>query len=307
MVSIVATAWAGDTAPRTMAVTFDDLPSVRIRWDNNELGELTAGILEHCRRHGIPAVGFVCESKLYADGEPDDGRVALLEMWLDAGMELGNHTYSHADLHRIPADEFEAEIVRGERVIRPMVEGRGAQMRYFRHPLLHTGRDLETRDRVAAFLAERGYAIAPVTVDNSEWIFALAYYKAREAGDPELMRRLAGAYVDYMEAKLVYFEDQSRALFGREIPQVLLVHANWLNADHFGGVADMMARRGYRFVTLEEAIADEAYGSSDTYTGPAGITWIHRWAITAGKGRDFFGDEPRTPQWVLDTAGIDSE
>jgi peptidoglycan/xylan/chitin deacetylase (PgdA/CDA1 family) len=305
-VFLVAPAAAGDAPPRTVAVTFDDLPSQRMRWDNDELGGMTAAILEHCRRAGVPAVGFVNESKLYVDGEPVAGRVDLLQAWRDAGFELGNHTYSHPDLHRIPLDEFKDDVVRGERITRGLMSDSGTTLRYFRHPLLHTGRDLETKHELERFLTDRGYVVAPVTVDNSEWIFGFAYYKAREAGDQELMRRLAGAYIDYMEAMVAYYEDQSRALFRREIPQVLLVHANWLNADHFGGVADMMARRGYRFVTLEEAMADAAYESPDTYTGSGGITWIHRWAITAGKGRDFFGDEPPTPQWVLAAAGMES-
>jgi peptidoglycan/xylan/chitin deacetylase (PgdA/CDA1 family) len=290
-----------------VAVTIDDLPSVRLRWDADGLDEMTSKILYHCKNHDIPAIGFVVESKLYIDGELDDGRVALLELWLNAGFELGNHTYSHPDLHRTPLDRFKDNVIRGEVVTRPLLATYNTTPRYFRHPMLHTGRDLETKHELERFLGERGYKVAPVTVDNSEWIFAFAYYKAREDGDGELMRRLAVAYLAYMEEMFEYCEQQSVALFDREIPQVLLVHANWLNADHFGALATMIERRGYRFVSLDEVLGDEAYVSPDTYTGPAGITWIHRWAITAGKGREFFGEEPATPQWVLDAAGLESE
>src|SRR4030095_8019997 len=96
---------------------------------------------------------------------------------------------------------------------------------------------------------------------NGDWIFARAYASAARRGDAATQKRVADAYVPYMEAKFDYFERESRALFGREIPQVLLVHANGVNADRFGELAAMMRRRGYAFVTLEEALKDPAYRS----------------------------------------------
>jgi len=299
---IAGAARAGDTPPRTVAVTFDDLPSQRLRESNDDLAAMTKKLLAHIEHHQIPAVGFVNEGKLYRDGELDEGRVALLEMWCDAGLELGNHTYSHIDLHRASLGDFEDDVERGEKITRPLLSERGMELRYFRHPLLHTGRDLDTKHGLEGFLDGRGYVIAPVTIDNSEWIFAYAYFKARARGDDEERNKIAEAYLEYMNAMFEYYEQQSRALFGREIPQVLLLHANHLNADHFGRLADIIEGRGYDFVAVEAAIVDEAYRSPDTYTGSGGITWIHRWAITAGKRGEFFGEEPATPQWVQDVA-----
>ena len=137
--------------------------------------------------------------------------------------------------------------------------------------------------------------VAPVTMDNAEWIFARAYLKAKG----RQRRKIADAYLVYMEAKTDYWERQSVALLGREIPQVLLVHANRLNADHFERVAAMLARRGYRFVPLEDALADEAYASPDRFTGAAGISWLHRWALTRGGGSLLVPDEPghRAGSW----------
>ncbi|MEK7726762.1 MAG: hypothetical protein AAB354_00045, partial [candidate division KSB1 bacterium] len=162
-------------------------------------------------------------------------------------------------------------------------------------------------DRSSAFLAEHGYAVAPVTIDNSEWIFAHAYVRASERGDAELQRRVGEAYVPYMERKFEFYEKQSRDLFGREIKQTLLVHANLLNADYFDALAAMLVNRGYAFITLEEALRDEAYHSQDTYVGPAGISWLQRWAMTLGKGKDFFAGEPRAPEFVVKAAGLEAE
>ena len=302
---------ATSPAPRRVAITFDDLPAVTVAVIGDGVPSdraMTEKLLGAIRQSGAPAIGFVNEGKLApAGGPPEDARVALLERWLEAGLDLGNHTYSHPDLHRVPLEDYQKDVARGDEVTRRLLAARKRQPRYFRHPFLHTGRDLTTKSGLEKFLAARGYSVAPVTHDNSEWIFARAYAGAARRGDRTLADRVAAAYVPYMEEKFDYFERQSRRLFEREIPQVLLLHANSLNADTFDALAAMMRRRGYTFVSLDEALADEAYRSVDTYTGPAGITWLHRWALSREDRGVILPDEPRSPEFVLREARIDAE
>jgi peptidoglycan/xylan/chitin deacetylase (PgdA/CDA1 family) len=295
---------AGAQAPsrvsRQVTITFDDLPAAGPGARSLAAQErLTERLVAALRRHQVPAIGFVNEGKLRDGGGAIDARrVALLGRWLDAGLELGNHTYSHLDLHSTPLAEYERDVVRGEETIRRLLAARGRKPRFFRHPFLHTGRTLETRAAFEAFLAERGYRVAPVTFDNYDYLFAAAYDRSLSAGDAATAERVLAAYPDYLEEVVAYYEQQSRALLGREIPQILLLHANCLNAERFDAVAAMLERRGYRFVPLEGTLTDAAYASLDTYTGPAGITWLHRWALTAGKSGAFFAGEPVVPGWV---------
>jgi hypothetical protein len=177
-------------------------------------------------------------------------------------------------------------------------------LRYFRHPYLHTGRDRATQAAVESFLAEHDYTVAPVTIDNSEWIFARAYDNALDADDNILTQRLSTAYLEHMEAMVEFYEGQSRALLDREIPQVLLIHANDLNAHHLGELLAMLRRRGYGFTDLADTLSDPAYELPDRYTGPAGISWIQRWAMTRGVERSFFHGEPTVPAWVNEAAGL---
>ena len=295
--------WAATAAAGEIAVTFDDLPVVGGPHTIEAQKAITARLLRSIRAHGVPAVGFVNENKL-RHGEES---TRLLQRWLEAGLELGNHTYSHPDLNRTDVAAFEADIVRGEAITRPLLKALGATPRWFRHPFLHTGTSLETRQRVERFLGKHGYRVAPVSIDNSEWIFAAAYDKAAARGDTAAMRRVAAEYVPYMNRKIAYWEGQSQRLFGRDIRHVLLLHANALNAATFDALVAMMKRRGHRFITLERALQDEAYQSRDTYTGKMGLSWIHRWALTAKKPPEFFAGEPRVDQWVLDLAGIEAE
>ena len=293
---------------REMAVTFDDLPGVVAPGEGlPELTALTEKLVRTIVASGIPAVGFVNEGKLAPRGTPEPDRVALLARWLSAGLELGNHTYSHLDLHKTNLEEFEEDVIRGETTTKALLSSRNKRLRYFRHPFLHTGRSLETRRALEDFLERRGYRVAPVTFDNSEWIFARAYALAKQRGDAKAAAQVAREYAPYMEAKIEYFERQSVRLFSREIRQILLVHANALNADHFRDLVGRLRTRGYAFISLDRALEDPAYASADTFTGAGGITWLQRWALTA-HGRDgILPGEPPTPKPILEAAGIAEE
>ncbi|HEV2146881.1 MAG TPA: polysaccharide deacetylase family protein [Longimicrobiaceae bacterium] len=279
---------------RSVAVTFDDLPGA-IAGGPPVLRSVTDRLLGHIQTAGVPAIGFVNEEKLARPGEEAE-RTALLERWLEAGMELGNHTYSHPSLYHTPLAEYQSDVLRGERVTRGLLAERGMRPpRYFRHPFLNTGPDLETKEAFERFLAEHGYIVAPVTIDNDDWLYAAAYTEAAARSDSTLMRRIGEDYVRYMGETFDFHERLSQELLEREPAQVLLLHANLLNADYFDELAAMMRERGYRFVSLQEALKDPVYQLSDRYTGPKGISWLQRWAITQGKEE---GEPPSVPQWV---------
>src|SRR5829696_8624438 len=89
---------------REIAITIDDLPVVSTRRDLKNRQEITKKLLAHIRKAKIPAIGFVNENKLYTNDKRDEAQIDLLRMWLDAGLELGNHTYSHRSLNRISLD-----------------------------------------------------------------------------------------------------------------------------------------------------------------------------------------------------------
>ncbi|MDX1440035.1 MAG: hypothetical protein R3284_09045, partial [Rubricoccaceae bacterium] len=168
----------------------------------------------------------------------------------------------------------------------------------FRHPYLHTGDTAEKKAVLRSFLEERGYTIAPVTIDNDEWLFARAYARALQQGKDNLvLDEIRTAYVEWMEQVIAHFEAWSVEVVGYEVPQILLLHANQLNASAFGDIAAIFGRRGYRFVTLEEALADPAYNRSDTYVTEWGVSWLHRWARSMDMEIQW---EPDAPAWIVE-------
>jgi len=287
---------------RTMAVTVDDLPVAQPSWHTNEqMDRITSDLLKTFERHGVPAVGFVNEGKLETGGRVDTFRRGLLQRWLDAGHELGNHGFAHLDLHRVPPEEWMADVVRGEETTRKLVDASAGTLRFFRHPFLHVGMSPEIQTATLEFLESHGYTVAPVTVDNSEWIYGRAYAQAYNAGDDELQEKIGRDYIRYMLEVVAYYETQTEAIVGRPIPQILLVHAYALNADWLDDLLEKLEERGYAWISLEEALEDPVYERAiDGWTGMGGITWLHRWAITDGMDRSVFEGEPEPPEWVAD-------
>lgn len=296
----------GAAQSRQIAVTIDDLPVVSTRKDIATRRAITRSLLDRIKKQKIPAIGFVNENKLYTDDKRDEVQVDLLRMWLDAGLELGNHTFSHMSLHDNPLDVYEADILKGEIITKELLASKGMKPRYFRHPYLWTGLTLDIKRDLGEFLGDHGYTIAPVTVDNADYIFARAYDNAFDKGDKAMLKKIGEAYVRYMESKLDYWERQSQKTLGREMSQILLIHANRINSEFIGDLAKMMRKRGYRIVKLEDALRDEAYKRPDTFVKRNGISWLHRWALEKGKDA-LVPDEPRVPEFVLRYSGFDSE
>jgi peptidoglycan/xylan/chitin deacetylase (PgdA/CDA1 family) len=289
---------AQEPADREVAITIDDLPAGSAdSMSAATISAMTSKLLGTLRDQKVPAVGFVNEKKLYKFGEVDE-RIRALKMWGDYGFELGNHTYSHSSLNQVALRAWEDDVVQGESVTRMLLAEHKMKLRYFRHPFLDTGRDLQTRREAEAFLVARGYRIAPVTLDAWDWMYAGVYEDAKKRGDTALQQQLTQSYLEYSDAMFAYSEQLALKTIGYEPKQILLLHGNQLEADHIGELIELMRKRGYRFITLEDALTDEAYSLPDTFVGEAGTGWIDHWAISLGKPPQ--QGAPVFPQWVID-------
>lgn len=276
---------------KEIAVTIDDVPQNGPQVDVERLASMTGRILGGLQKYKIPAVGFVNESLLYVSGETDV-RIHILKQWLDGGVELGNHTFSHLGFMTTPLAEYEDDFVRGDVLTRRLMKAKGQRPRYFRHPFLQTGPTPELERTFEAFIAERGYRVAHVTIDSMDWMFLAAYNAARAGGDPEMRKRVNDEYLRFVGLKLDAGERAAEELFGRPVRHILLLHANELNADNFDALGRMMLMRGWRFITLEQALADPVYLAPDKYLPTS--DWLARWAHSKEKKLD----SPAPPEFI---------
>jgi peptidoglycan/xylan/chitin deacetylase (PgdA/CDA1 family) len=284
---------------RRIAVTFDDLPYVAVeRQDLPSAQRATKELLRVLQTHRVPVVAFVNEGTLLVMGEVD-ARIDLLQQWVDAGMILGNHTYSHADFNTLTIQQFQDEIIKGEVITRRLMHSRQPYQLYFRHPQTHTGDTQDKKEAIENFLAARGYKVTPHTIDNVDYIFNVCYVHALRNKDVAMAKRLRETNLNFTIAVTEFAERISQQIFGREITQTLLLHANDINADCLDEMLRRYAARGYRFVTLDEAMNDPAYQTKDTYVGIYGPTWLWRWVRSKGM-KVSSKDDPEPPVWVMD-------
>jgi len=293
---------AQGASTRTVALTFDDLPFA-VAGDDQAPGKLAdvqranARILKILAAHHATTIGFVNEIKLNVENERD-ARAAVLRQWLGAGMDLGNHTYSHPALSEVETAKYEDDFVRGTVVTSAEMKTAGKTEKYFRYPYLNTGKDKTQKQAIIAFYTSRGFLNAPVTAQNQDWLFNVPYSEAVANHNAAEQKRIADAYLQHTSDTLAYAETLSMQSFGREIPQVMLLHLDQLNGDRLDAVLSLFEKRGYVFVSLDLALRDAAYATADDYAGPDGLTWLERWQIALGK--PIRNDEPSPPKWAQD-------
>lgn len=265
--------WSYDSG-RKMAVGFVSIPPPVTAGDHSGTHEL---LIRKLRENRVPAIGFVTGARL--SDEPA-GPTEFVRRWRAAGLEVGVGGYEHLRFAGTDYAEYVANVEKNLRTVAPLVAGDG--IRYFSYPFLNTGADAGSQERFRKWLSEKGLTGVPYTFDNSEWLYSHAYEAARRRGDAVRMRRIREEFVEYMERMVVHYERFSRDLFGREIPQTLVLTPSRLVADTADGLFGMLRDRGYEFVPMREALADEAFREPENFTGRRGVSWLERWALTRG-------------------------
>ncbi len=289
---------------RSVAITFDDLPAAGAMNPDEDraltaedIRNINTSILATLRAHRVPATGFVNERGISAYADAAERR-QILAQWIDAGMDLGNHTFSHADYNGLSIEQFRTEVEKGEASIAPLLRKAGKKLSYFRFPMNHTGDTAAKRDAAARYLAGHGYKIATCTIDTEDFAFERAYRVMLSKGNTGSAQALREEYLRYTAAEIDYYAGLHRQLFGRETAHVLILHVNRINAEVLDAVLRLFEDRGYRFVTLAEAQGDAAFHSADTLVTKFGPMWGYRWARALGAKIDG-SKESEPPEWIL--------
>lgn len=284
---------------KQVAITIDDLPVASATpLTLEERRSVTSELLKALHEHDANAVGFVNEDKLLEDGGID-ANVALLESWLEHGMELGNHTFGHLGMHRTDLQQMKAAVLKGETVSRWLSERADRPYRYFRHPFTQTGNSMEEKQDFENFLASHGYTVAPFTIEHTDYLYSCIYDQIVAGNKPGISAsQLNKEYLEHLGDAVDAFETMSEEIFARQIPQVWLIHANRLNAATLDASLKIFRERGYSFITLEEALADPAYATPAAPSKRFGPSWLLRWARARGLKISVYG-QPEPSERVM--------
>lgn len=281
--ALTALAFGRAHASRPLLVTVDDLPlaSGRLHPDPGERARITEELLAALGRHEIPAVGLVTCGNIRGPGD-----LALLEQWLEAGHELGNHTYHHTDYTRSRIETFLADVESCRERLSSLLQPRGREVRFFRFPMLHEGDTPKKLEMMRGYLERSGQQNLPVTLDNQDWSYEEPWVEARRAGDEQRMHEIGEDYLAALRLSIRHHERTGDRLFGRELPQILLLHANEVGAAHWDRLFDWLKRTGHRFVGVDELLSDPVFEETHAFVGPAGFSlWdrlaAERWEVEA--------------------------
>lgn len=285
---------------KQIAVSIDDLPfASTVPVSLEEIVEINGALLRALGQHHVQAIGFVNEDKLYRRGQVD-ARIDVLRAWLDSGMDLGNHNFGHLGLWTSSLPDVEDAVVKGDVVTRLITAERHAPLRFYRPPYTQTGRDEPERTAFESFLGARGYRVAPFTIEHDDYLYACVYDHSPLEAD---RLRVTDEYMRHLEESVEVFETMSQELFGRQIPQILLIHANRLNSRTLDATLAALEAHGYEFVSIEQAMDDPAYRSSERASGRFGLSWLARWARASGTKLSVYG-QPDPTGWTADRARL---
>ena len=239
-----------------IAFTWDDLPAHSALPAGQTRVEIARAIISAMKdAHMPPAFGFV--NAVLTEREPLS--VGVLSDWRQAGLPLGNHTWSHMNLNASSLADWEADVLKDEPTLQSYMGNQ--DWHWFRFPYLAEGDTAQKREAARKFLAERAYKIAAVTMSFGDYMFNEPYARCVEKNDSESIHRLEASYLAAADAFIGYSRSMSKALFGRDIPYVLLMHIGALDASMLPRLLNLYRQRGFSFIALEQAEKDPFYAN----------------------------------------------
>jgi peptidoglycan/xylan/chitin deacetylase (PgdA/CDA1 family) len=269
---------------RSLAIGFVSIPPTdRTAFAPKDADATTRLIIAKLKHHKVPALGFVTGGQIW-DGEKFyPVRANMVRMWSEAGLEVGIGNFRHIWFYQTPYDDYVSGVEKNEAVVRKLLGEKSGQLRYFSYPYLNTGKNAADRDKFEQWLSARGLRSVKYTIDNQEWMYSYAYDMARIDNDLNTMNEIRVSFLRYMDRMFDHYEGYSQQLFGRDIPQTMVLTPSRLVADTADEFFGMIRKRGYRFVRMSDALSDEAYQMPENMFGNFGNSWMERWTHAQGR------------------------
>jgi peptidoglycan/xylan/chitin deacetylase (PgdA/CDA1 family) len=275
-----------------VALTFDDLPINGQIPAGVTITQITRETVAVLKRHRIPpSYGFINANQL--EGSPDGAQA--LKVWVAAGHPVANHTYTHLDLTKNSAEDFQRSVLQNEPALQLLTPANARHdWRWFRYPYLHEGDTLDKRRAVRAFLASSRYRIAQTSLDWEDYIWNSAFARCTDQRDAAAIAWLQESYRTAARDFIRFQRANSRSVFGRDIHHVMLLHLGAFSARILPDLFRILDEEGFDIVTLEEAHRDPAYEFDPDFAEARGGTHIE--LSMQAKQIPWPADAPRLPR-----------
>lgn len=252
LAAIACLALAPQLHAQSVAFTFDDGPNLAATPRLSPQAR-NAAMLAALEKHRVKATLFVTCG--FGADRPEG--LALARAWGQAGHDLGNHTMTHPDLDsaKVTLSQYQQEVLDCDRVVAKLPGYR----KWFRFTYLREGNTPDKRNGMRAFLRQQGYRNGYVTLDTSDWRLN-DKLTAMLAKDPDAnVEPIRQAYLSHLRQRALAYRALAQRLQGRDIPQVLLLHHNLINALWLDDVIRQFKDMGWTITTTAQAYADPVY------------------------------------------------
>ena len=236
-----------------IAITIDDLPVHAPFPPGVTPNQVNDQMIAALKAGGVPVIGFV--NGIGVEQHPET--IQALREWRAAGFVLGNHTWSHPSLSKLTLAQFEDELTKNEPLLAPL-DG-NTDWRWFRYPFLDEGNGEAQNIAARKILAKHGYRIADVTTGWGDWAFTGVWARCHAARNAAAVAELERMYMEAARESIPEARETAHALYGRDIPYVLLMHVSAMSAHMMPQVIRMYRDAGFRFVSIAQAESDPVY------------------------------------------------
>ncbi len=251
-----------------VAFTFDDLPAHGPLPPGMARPAVVHSILQTLHNEHMPPVfGFVNGFRVARFPY----QIHILQAWQAAGEPLGNHTWSHPELDKLTAAQYEANIARNEPLLARVAPH--GDWHWFRYPFLEEGNTIAKREAVRAWLGAHGYRVAEVSMDFQDYLWNEPYARCAAKHDEAALTTLHDTYLATAATYIRVYRELAYALYGRDVPYVLLLHVGAFDARMLPELIALFRAQGFAFSTLERAMADPVYRQDPRVPSPGGNTF----------------------------------
>ena len=279
----------GSMSPQPLAITFDDLPAHGPLPGSLSRLQVVQSILETLKQQQMPAVyGFI--NGVRTEEAPET--LEVLRAWRAAGQPLANHTWSHPDFNETSAAQFIGNIEANQPLLRSLMSAPADDWHWLRYPYLNEGDTLEKHREVRAWLKVNHYQVAEVTMDFEDWAWNAPYARCTSKNDSVALQQLHDTYLSTADNFIVYYRAISKAVYGRDIPLILLLHVGAFDAHMLPELLTLYRSRRFAFVTLPQAAADPVYANDSDIAYTNGDTLTEQFAFKRGISRPAFPSKP---------------
>jgi peptidoglycan-N-acetylglucosamine deacetylase len=271
-------------AQKKVAITIDDLP-------NHTYMATDTKFLNVIDSLQLPVCVFFNGKLLHNQDSVQAQKI--FNNWVSRSyVTIGNHTFSHPWYSESEFESFTADIEKNERVINEYISPFNKECKYFRFPFNDLGKDSAQNARIKQYLSNKNYVITPFTIESEDFAFNAIYENYLKNNETIKADSIGQLYVTKTMEFFSYFEELTKQLYGRPISHIYMCHDNMLNAKYFSTIVKNLNNNGYRFVSLDDAMKDDVYSSSDKFYKKWGISWIYRWVADASYRTELMKKEP---------------